>query len=82
MSLATRALVGEPFIGEGAYVRAAVPEIKGFTRRVFDTLLAGLDVPEESVPLLVEDTLPDLVIGDTPRMLSAEDVREILAAAS
>ena len=32
------------------------------------------------MPLIVEDTLSDLVIGNTPRMPSAKDVREILAA--
>jgi alcohol dehydrogenase len=62
--------------------RSAILAIESLAAEVIGVETGSLGVTEELVPLIVEDALSDLVIGNTPRMPSAEDVRGILAMAS
>jgi alcohol dehydrogenase class IV len=62
--------------------RAAILAIESLAQEVMGGRISGLDMTEQIMPLIVEDTLSDLVLGNTPRMPKAEDVREILSSAS
>ncbi|MGB3681194.1 MAG: iron-containing alcohol dehydrogenase [Rubrobacteraceae bacterium] len=82
LALAAKSLdVYEPSAPEKENARAAVRAIEDLSRKVLDASVSGLGVTEDLVPVLVEDTLSDLVIGNTPRMPSAGEVREILTSA-
>ncbi len=60
---------------------AAVSAIEGLGRSVVnERTLSELGVTEAMIPTLVRDTLSDIVIGNTPRTPSGEEVRELLAA--
>ncbi len=74
--------VADPAVSEAENARAAILAIERLAREVMDGRTSSLGVTEELVPQLVEDTLSDLVIGNTPRMPSAEDVRKILLSVS
>ena len=82
LALAARSLaVADPSASEEENARAAIRAIENLTREVMDGFASGLDVTEDLVPVLVEDTLSDLVIGNTPRMPSAGEVQGILTTA-
>lgn len=82
LALAARSLaVADPSASEEENARAAVRDIESLAREVMDGFALDLNVTEDLVPVLVEDTLSDLVIGNTPRMPSAGEVRDILTAA-
>lgn len=74
--------VWDPTAPEVSNARAAVSALEDLARGVFGrrTPVGEMGVTEGLVPRLVEDTLSDLVLGNTPRMPSAEDVRKVLAA--
>lgn len=61
---------------------SAILAIESLAQEVMGGRISGLDMTEDLTPLVVEDTLSDLVLGNTPRMPKAEDVREILSSAS
>ena len=83
LALAARSLeVADPSASEEDNARAAISAIERLAQNVMDGTTYALGVTGELVPRVVEDTLSDLVIGNTPRMPSEEDVQEILASAS
>ena len=60
--------------------RAAISRIESLGLNVVkQRTLSELGVTEAMIPTLVRDTLSDIVIGNTPRAPSGEDVRELLA---
>lgn len=83
LALAARSLeVTDSSASEEENARAAISAIDVLAQNVVGGMTYALGVTGELLPRVVEDTLSDLVIGNTPRMPSAEDVREILASAS
>lgn len=59
----------------------AVAAVENLARSVMEErTLADLGVSEALIPTLVQDTLSDAVLGNTPRMPSAEEARRLLVS--
>ncbi len=83
LALAARSLeVADSSASEEENASAAISAIDILARKGFGGATYSMGITGELLPRVVEDTLSDLVIGNTPRMPSAEDVRGILASAS
>lgn len=62
--------------------RTAIAAIEDLGRRVIEErTLAELGVTENMIPTLVQDTIRDPVLGNTPRMPDEAEIRKILASA-
>ena len=73
--------VADTASSEEENARATILALEDLARRVMDVRISSMGLTEEVAHSVVEDTLSDLVIGNTPRMPEAEDVRDILASA-